>query len=571
RTMWRLSQGSVAGSGGDEVGPTVVVASVKALIQRLGLRAADAAPVVVARGDRMDPEDFVARLAALGYRREYQVEHRGELAVRGGIIDVFPSTSASAVRIDLWGDEVDRLTSFDVGDQRSVADVDQATIFGCRELMIGPSLIERASDLLVSQAWGAGQWERLSEGQSFDGMESWLPWLVTEEHLLADLLGPRAQVLLFDPRRMRDRAGELADEEAAVAGSLAQTWGAEGEFPRLHLGFDRLLARTEAPVWSAPAVAEGPDVPSVAATGWDPVVGDHSQLVARLLRFKEEGWRVVICADGPGSAARLAQVLAEEGMTVPVVGGSAVGGSAVEGSAVEGSAVGGSAVGGSGELAQPGIRVVVQPLDRGFVYPPARLAVLAEPDITGRRRAHRRARPRARVTEGFFDDLAVGDYVVHATHGVARYAGMVKRSIGGAERDYLLLEYRGDDKLYIPSDQIDAITPYSGGETPSVSRLGGSDWSRTKARVKAAVSEVAQELVVLYRRRVTSPGHAYPPDTPWQAEMESGFGYIETPDQAKAIDETKADMELAVPMDRLVCGDVGFGKTEIAIRAAFKA
>ncbi|MHB1785926.1 MAG: transcription-repair coupling factor [Acidimicrobiales bacterium] len=302
-------------------------------------------------------------------------------------------------------------------------------------------------------------------------------------------------------------------------------------------------------MWSVAPLPEGPDVAAVVATGWDPVVGDHSHLVNRLLRFKEENWRVVVCAEGQGSAARLVQVLAEEGLVVPVLGPDCD----------------------HSELVRPGVRVVVQPLERGFVYEPGRLAVLAESDITGRRRAHRAARPRARVTEGFFDDLAVGDYVVHNTHGVARYAGMVKRAIGGAERDYLLLEYRGDDKLYIPSDQIDAITPYSGGETPSVNRLGGSDWSRTKAKVKAAVSEVAQELVVLYRRRVTSPGHSFPPDTPWQAEMESGFDYVETPDQAKAIDETKADMEQAVPMDRLVCGDVGFGKTEIAIRAAFKA
>src|SRR5438105_2749643 len=148
---------------------------------------------------------------------------------------------------------------------------------------------------------------------------------------------------------------------------------------------------------------------------------------------------------------------------------------------------------------------------------------------------------------------------------------MVKRAIGGAERDYLLLEYKGGDKLYVPSDQIDAVRHYTGGETPAVHRLGGSDWQRTKARVRAAVREIAQELVVLYRRRVTTPGHAFAPDTPWQREVEEAFPFTETPDQLKAIVEVKGDMEEAVPMDRLVCGDVGFGKTEVAIRAAFKA
>jgi len=173
--------------------------------------------------------------------------------------------------------------------------------------------------------------------------------------------------------------------------------------------------------------------------------------------------------------------------------------------------------------------------------------------------------------EGFFDDLAPGAYVVHHVHGVARYGGLVRRAIGGSERDYLLLEYRGADRLYVPSDQIDTITPYAGGDHPSLNRLGGNEWQKQKARVRAAVREVARELVALYRRRATEPGHAFAPDTPWQAELEQAFPYPETPDQLRAIADVKADMERPVPMDRLVCGDVGFGKTEVAVRAAFKA
>jgi transcription-repair coupling factor (superfamily II helicase) len=225
------------------------------------------------------------------------------------------------------------------------------------------------------------------------------------------------------------------------------------------------------------------------------------------------------------------------------------------------------------DLLKPGVRVIVEPLERGFVLPSVKLAVVTEGDLTGRRRAHRVARPRRRsaVTESFFDDMKPGDYVVHHQHGVGRYGGMVTRSIGGVERDYLLLEYRGGDRLYVPSDQIDTIRPYSGGETPSLNRLGGTDWQKTRARVRAAVREIAQELVVLYRRRVTALGHAFSADSPWQREMEEAFPYVETTDQAKAIDDVKVDMEEPVPMDRLVCGDVGFGKTEVAIRAAFKA
>ena len=215
--------------------------------------------------------------------------------------------------------------------------------------------------------------------------------------------------------------------------------------------------------------------------------------------------------------------------------------------------------------------MVVAPLTTGFILPDAKVAVLSETDISGRRVAHRKARPRARATDGFFDDLAVGSFVVHRQHGVARFDGVTSRTMGGATRDYLVLQYRGNDRLYLPVDQIEAITPYTGGESPSLSKMGGADWQRTRAKARAAAGEVAEELVLLYRQRLAVEGHAFPPDTPWQAEMEGAFGFVETDDQLKAIADVKSDMEQPRPMDRLVCGDVGFGKTEVAVRAVFKA
>ena len=534
--------------------PKVLVAPVRALVQRLGPHVEDAEPVHVRPGDQVDAEHLVARLVAMGYRREHQVEHRGEVAVRGSIVDVYPSTGEVPVRVDLWGDEVDRLTAFDVADQRSKEDLAEACVFGARELVPTDEVRERAAALVATEPWGREQWERLAEGLTFEGMESWLPWLTPdgpggkEQHVLPDLLPEGSLVLLFEPRRLRSRAAEVLDEEQALAATLATTWGVPGgDLPRLHIPFDRLLAHTDAPVWTVTSVPESPDVTAVEASAWEPLAGDPSTLVRRVERLLADGYRIAVAADGAATAARLARSLADAGITAPLRQPD------------------------DPALRLPGISVVVEPLDRGFVLPEAKLAVLAESDLTGRRRAHRKARPRPRATEGFFDALEPGDHVVHHHHGVGRYKGMVRRALmGGPERDYLLLEYR-DGSLHLPSDQIDLIRPYSGGEQPSLNRMGGSDWSKTKARVRSAAREIAQELVVLYQKRLQSPGFAFSPDTPWQKELEDAFPFLETPDQLKAISEVKADMEEPRPMDRLVCGDVGFGKTEVAIRAAMKA
>ncbi len=526
RTIWRL--------GRPDRLPAVVVAPVRALVQRLGPDVDHIEPMVVRPGQQLDQAGLTEWLGMAGYRREAQVEHRGEFAVRGSIIDVFGSTADGPVRIDLWGDEVDRLTSFSVSDQRSVDDLDGVEVFASRELLPTDAVRARAEQLLAREPWGREQWERLAEGQLFEGMESWLPWLVEDHRTIVDLLPESALVLVVEPRRLRDRAADILAEEADLAASLARTWevGHDRAFPRLHSEFGELFARTSVPVWTVTVTPDGPDVATVAATGWNPVVGDGDGIVRQLRHLLDDGYRIVVAAEGEGSAVRLGDLLRDQGLDFPVEVGA---------------------------------------LDRGCVLTGVKVAILAEGDLTGRRRAHRAPRPRKRDTAGFFDDLKTGDHVVHHQHGVARYGGMVKRAIGGVERDYLLLEYRGNDRLYVPSDQIDAVRHYTGGDTPSLSKLGGGDWNKTKARVRSEVDAVAQELVVLYQKRLHSVGHAFADDTPWQREMEESFPFRETPDQQKAIDDVKADMEAETPMDRLVCGDVGFGKTEVALRAAFKA
>jgi transcription-repair coupling factor (superfamily II helicase) len=537
--LWRL--------GSAERCPAVIVAGVRALLQKLGPGALEVEPIVVRPNAVVDPDRLAEQLVEFGYRREELVEHRGEFARRGAIVDVFPSTADAPIRIDLWGDEVDRLTTFGVNDQRSIADLDEAKIFPARELTPTEAVRERAARLVATEPWGREQWERLADGNHFEGMESWVPWLVDDDLLITDVLPPSAKVVLIEPRRMRDRASELLAEEDDLAKALASTWARDPDkaFPRLHAQPDQLLAEAGA-FWTIDSAPDAPDRPVVQASGWGPVAGDGSGLTTRLAELVAEGYRVVVAADGAGSAARLHEILLEHGLDFPIGDGS------------------------SGSD-RPGGRIVVAPLHRGCSIPAAKVAIVAEPDLTGRRRAHRKSRPRTRQGTTTFEDLKPGNYVVHHIHGVGHYEGMVKRTIGGIERDYLLVAYKGGDKLYVPSDQIDTLRQYSGGEAPTLHRLGGSDFAKAKGRVRSAVREIAQELVVLYQKRVNAEGHAFGHDTPWQLEMEDAFPFVETPDQRKAIDDVKADMERPFPMDRLICGDVGFGKTEVAIRAAFKA
>lgn len=547
RVLHRLAAGPV---------PDVVVVPVRSLLQRLPDDLAALAPTAISPGDQIDLDALVEQLVRWGYRREYQVEHRGEVAVRGSIVDVFLATADEPVRIDLWGDEVERLTTFTVADQRSVTDLRRVVLRPARELLPTDEVAARAKSLVAAEPWGREQWERLADAQLFDGMESWLPWLAAEERVVTDLLGDEAAVWLVEPRRLRDRAEDLLAEEADLARSLAVTWGvgSDGDgdddqpLPRLHLPIERALANTAPAQWRMVGTADGPDTPTIAATAWEPVAGDSSRLLDQLRRTVADGGVLVVAADGAGTADRIQESLGAEGIALERVSAAA-------------------------ELppdARGGYLTTAR-LDRGVVLADVGVAVLAESDLTGRRSTHRRARPRRRGAQRVFEDLHPGDHVVHHTHGVARYAGMVTRAIMGTERDYLLLEFRGDDRIYLPSDQVDLIRPYTGGDTPSLSRMGGADWAKAKAKVRSAVREVAQELVVLYQKRATSEGVAHAEDSPWQRELEEAFPFQETPDQLAAIEATKADMESTVPMDRLVCGDVGFGKTEVAIRAVFKA
>lgn len=565
--------------------PPLTLLPVRALLQRLAPGSIEADAIDMRRGAAVDFDEILRGLVAIGYDRTYMVESRGEFAVRGGILDVFPSTEAQPVRVELWGDEIDTIRRFSLADQRSVEEVDSVVVYPCRELRPNAEVRERASRLAATVPGGREALTRIAEGEFFAGMESWLPWLVDEGDALVHHLPERAVVLVVDPKRCLDRAADLRREEEDLARALADTWDlphaglleavidereeaesgspaqspapAEGgdcgaEFPLPHLFLDATgaFSGVPTPVWNVPPAAEGPSMLAIGAGSVAPALGRPDALASRLKELLARDQTVVVAADGAGSRARIRERLVEEGLALSVVE-----------SALD---------------VDPGPHgvIIAAPLSRGFTSAELGLAVVAEADVTGRRRTHRRPssvrhRRHADVT-ATFGDLRPGDHVVHYHHGVGRFEGIVTRGIGGADREYLEIAYAGHDRLYVPVDQVDAVRKYIGGDTPSLSRMGGTDWARTKGKVRMAVAEIAEGLVSLYRDRLAAQGHTHAPDGDWMQRLVETFPWEETPDQARAITEVAVDMESPTPMDRLVCGDVGYGKTEIAVRAVLK-
>ncbi|HSR14483.1 MAG TPA: DEAD/DEAH box helicase, partial [Gemmatimonadales bacterium] len=518
------------------MGSAVVVASVRAVVQRVS--PSPFAPITAGVGEEAPLDELVRRLTDAGYHRTDRVETRGELAVRGGIVDVYPAQGDEPVRLDFWGDTIDEVRFFSVATQRSTDPAERLIAFPAREVRSDAAMAAEAGRLIQSEPWATETWDRVAGGAFFAGMESWLPWLAPEQTVIGESQVP---VVLFDPARALDRAGDLATEEVELAGALSGTWGkGAADHPALYLP----LAVPEGRLLEAPPLAARPGEESLTVTGLDATPGDAASVAAGLGRLIERGIQVVVAMDGEAAADRVSRVLAEHGLHLAradaVTGGESV--------------------------------VIPVGIHHGFVAPELGLAVLGEQEIAGRRRSHRRAVSRTRSeAAAAYGDLAPGDFVVHHHHGIGRFEGMTTQTLAGIERDYLLVAYAGQDRLYVPTDQLAAIRKYTGGESPRLSRMGGADWSRTRSRVRREVAAVAEEVVALHRQRLAVAGHAYPSDTPWQREMEGSFPFEETPDQLRAVADVKGDMEDPGPMDRLIFGDVGFGKTEVAVRAAFKA
>ncbi|MEQ4203818.1 transcription-repair coupling factor [Actinopolymorpha sp. B9G3] len=577
--------------------PKVVVAPVRSVLQPQVKGLADLEPVSLHVGEERDLDEVVRRLAAAAYHRVDLVERRGEFAVRGGIVDVFPPTEEHPLRVEFFGDEIEEIRSFKVADQRSLGTADHGLYAPpCRELLLTADVRERAAKLAVAHPELAELFEKLAHGHAVEGMESLAPVLVDEMELLLDLMPAGTHTVVCDPERVRSRSHDLV---ATSQEFLDASWAAAAGGGEAPIDLGAAAYRSLADVrrhalaaglawWSLSPFAAEPDnaTPAaplrteagelvqvdvdvelgavesrtVSAQAADAYHGNTDAMITDVRRWIADGWRVVFVTEGHGPAERLVEVL--RGQDLP----------ARLDEHLE-------------QLPEPSlVHVTRGRVDHGFVAPEARLAVLAEADLLGRGGAStkdmRRMPTRRRRTIDPLE-LSPGDYVVHDQHGVGRYVEMMERTVGTGQqrttREYLVIEYapskRGHpgDRLFVPTDQLDLVTRYVGGEQPSLDKMGGSDWAKRKGRARRAVKEIAAELIKLYAARQATKGHAFGPDSPWQRELEDAFPYVETPDQLGTIDDVKQDMEKSIPMDRLICGDVGYGKTEIAVRAAFKA
>lgn len=543
---------------------TVIVAPIRALMRTvMAPEQFRSLGRSVGVGDSLRLDDLVGSLLDLGYASEAIVEYPGTFSRRGGIVDVFPIDAESPLRIEFFGDEVDTIRRFDPSTQRSLQSVRELLLSPSREVPSAqPSVIETLKGLTranLNEAM-ASRWqrdlERLAEGVTFEGMEFYAPYLT--DRLALDYLPRDGLVVVDEPNGVATAAGDLVSQAENVREDLVGRGELPEHFQTAYVDWpciDDALNRFDRLEWTWQD-ADTRDDRDAERLGrladFHPVPSYAGQLHAALddiRHWRQDRTSVVLVSQQSG---RLSEVLADDGTPVAVVGDIQ-------------------------NAPEPGALVLVRgSVEEGFVLSSTAaggLVVLTDRELFGWTKPARTAPARRPSREAFLADLNPGDYVVHVDHGVGRFVRMLRMAGEAGEREYLVLEYASGDRLFVPSDQTDRVTRYVGvgDQTPSLHRLGTSDWARARSRVKAAVQQVAAEMLRLYAARHIRPGHAFSPDSVWQREMEDAFPYSETTDQLRAIADVKSDMEEPRPMDRLLCGDVGYGKTEVALRVAFKA
>ena len=554
----------------------IIIATVSALMQRaVPPEILKTASFTVRDGSECPPDELERALLRCGYAKAEQVEGSGQYARRGGILDFFSPMYPEPVRIEFWGDEVDSMGFFDVHTQRRTEAVSECCILPAAECL--PALADGGANglcdaidvlaqkcerrnseqmRLLTETLRADS-EKLSQGVRLDDCDRYLPIMYTPAYGF-DYIPDDALIVFDQPPRCADRARgfikQLADDTSPLIKKGVLAFGAE----YYRCSFDELTRRlADFPVYMADAFTVGRyplnprTVTSIPAKQLPSYAGSVKTAADDVSLYLKQGYRVVVLAGDKRRAEVLQNYFRENGIAayfdeaptkMPDCGACCIS---------------------------------VGAMSAGFDYPGIKLCVITDAQIlkvapAGRKR---RKAPSAAERINSYADLSVGDFVVHEVHGIGRFAGINRMKVDGVEKDYIKICYAGSDTLYVPATQLDMVTKYLGAGDDSkvkLSKMGGAEWTKTRARAKAATKKLAKELIELYAERARKPGHAFSPDTPWQREFEDNFGYTETDDQLKCISEIKADMESSVPMDRLLCGDVGFGKTEVALRAVMK-
>jgi len=528
--------------------PVAVVAPVSALMRRLPPRAARlVSSLSLQQAGELDLEEAVGTLVEMGYERVQTVEQRGQFALRGGIFDIFPSTGRYPVRLELFGDSIESIRRFLVSSQQSIAPEREVLVFGCRDVRVTDGAVRLAGRKLEKRARVDREvredLERILDGHVFPGLERYLPWLYEELETVGEYASPETVVVLDEPKRIRDEAVRHLDRVRTAKGKFRaeEYFLAPEELDELLSSRRRLDLFLFAGLSPSASTAR-----SIGSRPVEPALGGVDRIVARLEALRGRSSLVVTCLEDEGHEKRLREILSEHAVPLLPPGASP----------------------------EPGlIAVEVAPVGQGFVVPDLDVAVVAHGDLFPRRRLRRDHQTPAAEAARILSGLKKGDYVVHELHGIAVYEGISSRQVFGLTRDYLVLAYAGNDRLFVPVEQIGRVSRYVGpdGSAPRITRLSSNDWARATKKARDSVKKLAFDLAKLYAERSTMPGHAFSADTIWQRELEDAFPFEETPDQLSAVAAAKSDMERPRPMDRLVCGDVGYGKTEVAVRAAAKA
>jgi len=551
----------------------VIVCSIRALLQPIIANNLEESKISLVNKMELSMADLILKLVEFGFTRSDLVERRGDFAVRGGILDLFPADQDHPIRLDFFGEEIDDISYFGVADQRSLEKINNnVIIFPCRELLLNEKVKQNAMKLAEEFPQLKEIIEKITQEITFEGMESLAAGLVDEFKSLIDFLPEQTQIWLVDEPRLRSRAADLitTNEEFLSAAWSNIAWS-QGEKVDTPLDLSQQLGRAgfyefyqiEDISKKAGHVIRAlnlyPSTPEQIEVDFIETIETYGKKYELALndisKWRKLNYQVVITASANGTLKRFSELLNAENLPNQFVADDE-------------------------KLLQTDlISLYRSEIAHGFKSEKYKVILITDKDISGQKTSDKDLARMPSRRRKAIDPLQLksGDFVVHEQHGVGRYVELLNRSVGGISREYLVIEYasskRGQpaDRLFVPTDTLEQVTKYVGGEAPALHRIGGADWQNSKRKARKAVKQIAAELIRLYAARMSSPGFAFSPDTPWQKELEDSFSFVETIDQQATIDEVKRDMEKPNPMDRIVCGDVGYGKTEIAVRAAFKA